>query len=184
MVFFWGFASAYVSKCRKITRCRRNMVDSAFESWWSILSDPKKIFVIRTHPEELHVLKCVSNTHISTNFSHQWGQQMMTKCYPTSKGCSCDFQRVKVWPFGVLKPCETFPYDASLLVVKLNIGVKKRDWNMRVIHNTAFWALSKAYVSKCRNMTRRHRSMVDSALESWWFILLISEKILTVRSHL
>ena len=47
---FWGFENAYVSKCRNITRCHRNMVDSAFESWWSIFSDPKKIFVIRTHP--------------------------------------------------------------------------------------------------------------------------------------
>ena len=29
---FSGFVSAYLSKCRKVTRCRRNMVDSAFES--------------------------------------------------------------------------------------------------------------------------------------------------------
>ena len=40
--FFWVFENAYVSKCRNITRCHRNMVDSAFESWRSILSDPKK----------------------------------------------------------------------------------------------------------------------------------------------
>ena len=68
---FWGFTTTYVSKCRNIPRCRRNMVDSAFESWCSILSDPKKIFVIRTHPEELHVLKYISSTDISTNFSQQ-----------------------------------------------------------------------------------------------------------------
>ena len=73
---FWGFASAYVSKCRNITRCHRNMVDSALKSWWSILSDPNKIFVIRTHPEELHVLKCIRSSRISTIFSQQWGQQM------------------------------------------------------------------------------------------------------------
>ena len=73
---FWGFAKAYISKCRNITRCRRNMADGAFESFWSILFDPKKIFVIRTHPEELHVLKCLSNTRISTIFSEQWDQQI------------------------------------------------------------------------------------------------------------
>ena len=68
--YFWGFANAYVSKCRN--RRRRNMVDSAFKSWWSIFSDPQKILVIRTHPEELHVLKCIGNTRISTIFSKQW----------------------------------------------------------------------------------------------------------------
>ena len=110
---FWGFGNAYVSKCRNITRHRRSMVDSAFESWWSILSDPKKIFVIRTHPEELHVLKSIASTHIFTNFSQQWGQQMLPKCYPTSQGCSCDFQRLKVWPLVVPKPYRTFSNDAS-----------------------------------------------------------------------
>ena len=109
---FWGFESTYVSKCRNITRCRRNMVDSAFKSWWSILSDPNKIFVIRTHPEELHVLKYISSLHICTDFSQQWGQQMLTKCYPTSQGCSYDFQRLKVWPLGVPKPYRTSSYDA------------------------------------------------------------------------
>ena len=69
---------------RLVSESHRNMVDSAFESWWSILSDPKKVFVIRTHPEELHVLKCITDTHISTNFSQQWAQQMLPKCYPTS----------------------------------------------------------------------------------------------------
>ena len=109
---FWGFASVYVSKCRNITRCHRNMVDSAFKSWWSILSDPNKIFVIRTHPEELHVLKYISSLHICTDFSQQWGQQMLAKCYPTSQGCSYDFQRLKVWPLGVPKPYRTSSYDA------------------------------------------------------------------------
>ena len=99
------------------------MVDSAFEGWCSILSNPKKIFVIRTHPEELHVLKCVSNTHISTNFSHQWGQQMMTKCYPTSKGCSCDFQRLKLWPLGVPIPYRTSSYDATSLLKRSTLFV-------------------------------------------------------------
>ena len=110
--FLWGFLSAYVSKCRNITRCHRNMVDSAFKSWWSILSDPNKIFVIRTHPEELHVLKYISSLHICTDFSQQWGQQMLAKCYPTSQGCSYDFQRLKVWPLGVPKPYRTSSYDA------------------------------------------------------------------------
>ena len=112
LTLLWGFASAYVSKCRNITRCRRNMVDSAFKSWWSILSDPNKIFVIRTHPEELHVLKYISSLHICTDFSQQWGQQMLAKCYPTSQGCSYDFQRLKVWPLGVPKPYRTSSYDA------------------------------------------------------------------------
>ena len=115
---FWAFASAYVSKCRNITRCHRNMVDSAFESWWSILSDPKKIFVIRTHPEELHVLKCISSTHISTNFSQQCGQQMLTKCYPQSQGYSCDFQRLKVWPLGIPKPYRASSYDVTSHLTK------------------------------------------------------------------
>ena len=39
---FWGFTTTYVSKCRNIPRCRRNMLDSAFESRCSILSDLKK----------------------------------------------------------------------------------------------------------------------------------------------
>ena len=54
--FFWGFENAYVWKCKNITRCHRNMVDSAFESWRSILFDTEKILVIRTHPGELHIL--------------------------------------------------------------------------------------------------------------------------------
>ena len=120
---FWGFASAYVSKCRKITRCRRNMVDSAFESWCSILSDPKKIFFIRTHPEELHALKCISSTDILTNLSQHWGQQMLTKCYPTSQGCSCGFQRLKVWPLGVPKSYRTSSYDLPSLLTRSTLFV-------------------------------------------------------------
>ena len=88
------------------------MVDSALKSWWSIFSDPNKIFIIRTHPEELHVLKYISSLHICTDFSQQCGQQMLTKCYPTSQGCSYDFQRLKVWPLGVPKPYRTSSYDA------------------------------------------------------------------------
>ena len=109
---FWGFSSTYVSKCRSITRRRRDMVDSAFESWGSIFLNLKKILIVRTHPEELRVIKCISSTHISTNFSQQWGQRMLTKCYPTSQGCSYDFQRLKVWPLGVPKPYRTSSYDA------------------------------------------------------------------------
>ena len=112
MGIFVESASAYISNCRKITRCHRKMVDSAFKSWWSILSDPNKIFVIRTHPEELHVLKYISSRHICTDFSQQWGQQMLAKCYPTSQGCFYDFQRLKVWPLGVPKPYRTSSYDA------------------------------------------------------------------------
>ena len=120
---FWGFASAYVSKCRNITRCHRNMVDSAFKSWWSILSDPNKIFVIRTHPEELHVLKYIISLHICTDFSQQWGQRMLTKSYPTSQGCSCDLQRLKVWPLGVPKPYRTSSYDASSFLTRSTVCV-------------------------------------------------------------
>ena len=99
------------------------MVDSAFESWWSILSDPKKIFVIRTHPEELHVLKCITSTHISTNFSQQWGQQMLTKCYPTSQVCSCGFQTLNVWPLGVPKAYRTRSYDDLSILTVLTVCV-------------------------------------------------------------
>ena len=120
---FWGFASVYVSKCRNITRCHRNMVDSALKSWWSILSDPNKIFVIRTHPEELHVLKYISSLHICTDFSQQWGQQMLAKCYPTSQGCSYDFQRLKVWPLGVPKPYRTSSYDLPSLLTRSTLFV-------------------------------------------------------------
>ena len=109
--------------CRKKSRYRRNMVDSAFESWCFILSDPQKIFVIRTHPEELHAPKCISSTDISTNFSQQWGQQMLTKCYPTSQGCSCGFQRLKVWPLGVLKPYRTPSYDVTSFLRKSRLFV-------------------------------------------------------------
>ena len=31
----------------------------------------KKILVIRTHPEELRVVKCIVNTQMSTNFKQQ-----------------------------------------------------------------------------------------------------------------
>ena len=116
--FFWGFENAYVSKCKNITRCHRNMVDSAFGSWWSTLLDPKKILIIRTHPEELHVLQCISSTHISTNFSQQWVQQMLTKYYPIWQRCSCDFQRLKEWSLGVPKPYRTSSYDVPSLLTR------------------------------------------------------------------
>ena len=44
------------------------MVDSALESWWFIFLSSEKILVIRTHPEELHVVKWARNTQISTDF--------------------------------------------------------------------------------------------------------------------
>ena len=110
---FWGFSNTSISKCKRITRRRRNMVDSAFESWWSIFLNTKKILVIRTHPEELRVIKCISSTHISSNFSQQWGQRMLTKCYPALQGCSCDFPRLTIGPLGVPKPYRTSSYDAT-----------------------------------------------------------------------
>ena len=120
---FCGLWSTYVSKCKNITRRRRNMVDSAFESWWSIFSIPKKILVIRTHPEELRVIKCITITHISTNFSQQYGQRMLTKGHLASHGCSCDFQRLKPWPLGLPKPYRTFPYDVPSPLTRLTICV-------------------------------------------------------------
>ena len=120
---FWGFSSTYVSKCRSITRRRRDMVDSAFESWGSIFLNLKKILIVRTHPEELRVIKCISSTDISTNFSQQWGQRMLTKCYPTSQGCSYDFQRLKVWPLGVPKPYRTSSNDVPSLLTRSTICV-------------------------------------------------------------
>ena len=41
-VAFWGFWNTYVSKRRKISRRRRNIVDSVFESWWFIFLKFKK----------------------------------------------------------------------------------------------------------------------------------------------
>ena len=120
---FWLFSNAYVSKCRKISRRRRKMVDSAFESWWSIFSIPKELLVIRTHPEELRVIKCISSSHISSDFSQQWVQQKLTKCYPTSQGCSCDCQRLQVWPLGVPKPYRTFSYDVPWLLTRSTLFV-------------------------------------------------------------
>ena len=120
---FWGFTCAYVSKCRNITRYHRNMVDSALKSWWSIFSDPNKIFIIRTHPEELHVLKYISSLHICTDFSQHWGQQMLTKCYPTSQGCSYDFQRLKVWPLGVPKPYRQSSHDVPSFLTRSSVCV-------------------------------------------------------------
>ena len=74
-----------------VTRCRRNMVDSAFESWWFIFFTFEKMLVIRTHPEELHTSKSTSNTQLSKNFGPQWGQQMLAKFYLKWQGYSCDF---------------------------------------------------------------------------------------------
>ena len=105
---FWGFWNTYVSKCRKVSRRRSSMVDSALESGWFIFLNSEKILAIRTHPQELHVVKCAPNTHISTHFSPHWGQQMLTICYLNWKRSSCYFQTLKVWPFGVPKPCRTF----------------------------------------------------------------------------
>ena len=60
-------------------------------TFWS-----QKIYFIRTHPEELHFLKYISSTHISINISQQRGHQMLTKYYPTSLGCFCDFQKLNL----------------------------------------------------------------------------------------
>ena len=64
----------HVSKCRKISRRRMSMVDSAYESWWFIFLSSEKILVIRTHTQELHVVKCAPNTQISAHFGPHWGQ--------------------------------------------------------------------------------------------------------------
>ena len=142
------------------------MVNSAFESWGSIFLNPKKILIVRTHPEELRVIKCISSTHISTNFSQQWGQQMLTKCYPTSQGCSCDFQRLKVWPLGVPKPYRTSSYDVPSLLKRSTVCV-------------IFWILwnqtqtQKVLVS---SETMRHRMrMFDMVLERPKVLLLVLE---------
>ena len=159
------------------------MVDSAFESWWFIFLKFRKILVIRTHPEELHVVKCALHTHISTHYSPHWGQHMSTKCYVDRQGCSYDFQRWKVWPFDVPKPCQTSSQDVPSPLIKPPFRVKKPVWCIGITHGTAFETLSKAYVSRCRSTTKRPRNMVDSAFESWWFIFLSSTKISVIRTH-
>jgi len=98
---FWGISNAYVAECRKISRRRRNMVESAFESWWFIFLRPKKILVIRTHPEELRVLEYIAYTWIYTNSSQQWGQQMLTKWY------------LDAWDFLELPRTESKAFEGS-----------------------------------------------------------------------
>ena len=122
-IAFWALSKAYVSKCRNITRYRRNMVYSAFESWSFIFLNFEKTFVIRTHPEELRVVKCAHNTRISTHFYPQWGQPMLTKYYLQWQGCSCAFQWLKLWHLGVPKPYRTSSYDVSLLLTRSTICV-------------------------------------------------------------
>ena len=140
---FWGFSSTYLSKRKNITRRLRNMVDSAFESWWSIFSNHIKILAIRTHPEELRVIKCASSTHICTNFSQQWGQRMLTKCCPTSQGCSCDFPRLKVWHLGVTKPYRTSSYNVLSLLTKSTLFVfvfDSTNFPQNAKHHTNCWS--------------------------------------------
>ena len=134
----WGFLNTYVSKWRNISGCRRTMVDSALESWWFILLSSEKILVIRTHPEELHVVKCARHTHISTHSDPHRGQQMLTKCYVDRQGCSYDFQRWNVWPFDVPKPCQTSSQDVPSPLIKPPFGVKKPVWCIGITHDTAF----------------------------------------------
>ena len=88
---------------RKLAEEGLNIIQIYGRNWFRLSMPQDRIFfnekffdVIRTHPEELRVIKCISSTHIYTNFSQPWGQRMLTKCYPTSQGCSCDFQRLKV----------------------------------------------------------------------------------------
>ena len=59
---FWRLWKVYSSKCRNINRRLGNMADSALENWWFIFLSSEKILVIRTHPEELHVVKWTTIT--------------------------------------------------------------------------------------------------------------------------
>ena len=115
---FWPLSKAYVSKCRIITRRRWNMIHSAFESLWFIFLSSEKILVIRTHPQELHVVKSAPNAHISTHFGAQWGQQKLTKCYLKWQGCSFGSRGLKVWPLGVPKPYRASWYHGLSLLTK------------------------------------------------------------------
>ena len=75
---------------------------------------------------------------------------MLTKCYPTSQGCSCDFQRLKVGPFGIPKPFRRFSKDASSLLIKSKFSIlliivnrtKKLNINIVIIYKI----LNVAYV--------------------------------------
>ena len=56
---------------------------------------------------------------------------MLTKCYPTSQGCSCGFQIIKVWPLGVLKPYRTSSYDVpSLLTISIVSVISSILWKI------------------------------------------------------
>ena len=135
------------------------MVDSAFESRWSILSHFKKIFVIRTHPEELHVLKCITSTHISTDFSQPWSQQMLTKCYLKSQVCSCGFERLKVWHLDVPKPYRTSSYDAPSPLTISNLFV--------LVFNSTNFPQNPRNQAKCWSRKKRWGIVWACSIRFW-----------------
>ena len=142
------------------------MVDSAFESWWSIFLNLKKILVIRTHPEELRVFKCIGSTHISSNFSQQWGQRMLTKCYPTLQECSCDFARLKIGPLDASKPYRTCPIASD----ETNKLCDFRDFVENLWDQTQ---IQKVFIS---SEAMRHRMrMFDTVLERPKTLFLVWE---------
>ena len=101
---FWGFLNTCVSECRKISRRRRNIVDSAFESWWFIFLSSEKILVIRTHTQELHVVKCAPNTQISAHFGPHWGQHnYVDKVLPKVTGVFLWLSKTKSMTFWCSK---------------------------------------------------------------------------------
>ena len=74
-LIFWALSKPYKSKCRDTNRRHRIMVDSALESWWFICLSSEKIFTVRTHPQEVCVVKWILNNQISMHCGIQWGQQ-------------------------------------------------------------------------------------------------------------
>ena len=62
------------------------MFGGAFEILLLMFLNFEKIFVIGTHPEELHVIEWAPNTQIFTHFCPQWDQQNdVDHVLPTSK---------------------------------------------------------------------------------------------------
>ena len=145
----------------------------------------RKILVLRTHPEEQHDVKSAANTEIST-ICPQWNQQMLTKCYLKWQWCSCDFQRIKVWPFGVPKPCRISSYDALSLLIKSTCCVKKPGWYIGILHDNAFWAPSSLRCSPARSEKRSLLAflIVNSLIfGEIWYLFILFQKLGRLLSH-
>ena len=91
---------------------------------------------------------------------------MLTKCYPTSQGCSSDFTILKVWLLGVPKPYRTSSYDVLSLLRRSTLFVF-------VFDSTKSKKSHKLLISS-EEMGHRMR-MLDTVLERPKAIVLVFE---------